>query len=1256
MRFYLSVILFFICLNLSATHIVGGEITYRYLNNNTYEINLIVFRDCYNGGPQFDNPAKINIFNSNSILISSLTPILFNRDTLIKTINNPCLGVPPNICYESAQYSDTVVLPPIIGGYYLSYQVCCRNITIVNLNNPTGYGATFMEHIPGSETNAWGNSSPKFSSLPPTFFCVNNPITYNHDALDIDGDSLVYEYGTAYSGCQSFICPSAPIILGLTSINYTPCSYQSQYSSTSPFGVNSNVQINPTSGIISGVPNLLGQFVVVVQAKEYRNGQLIGLHRRDYQFNVAPCLKTVYSNIINASTYCSNKVDFQIISSSNITNSIKYKWDFNDTLSGINNVSEVKNPSHVFSDTGSYLIKLITYDSLNLTCQDTLLKTMRIRQKLEVNFLNSPPLCKNMNVNFNPTYSLNFPNQNYTHIWNFGNLLSGINNNSLLSNPNHKFTDTGGYQVRLIVNILNTFGCIDTIIKIIEVKDYVKSNFTLPTTVCKNQNVVITNTSTSSNLSNPIIYNWTFNNANLSTSALENPSLKYSNAGLYNVKLLVKHPTILGCSDSTVKQIKIDQLTIQSLVPTNLCNQYTVPFITILDTMKTIRYHWDFGDSLITTDTSTKINPSYTYSRAGRFKYTLIGIDSANNYCTDTLRASVTILDVIADFSSPPALCKNSPTNLFANSPSNPNISNYNYTWNFGNPTSGLNNFSYLSSPIHRFTDTGSYNVTLITNVPSLNNCSDTITKTINVKEYVKSDFNIPNLICKNELIQLVNNSNSSNLINPIIYNWTFNNANLNSSTIVSPSVKFNSIGLFDIKLIAINPDLLSCKDSVTKKVKIDQLSIQSVVPTNICNQLTIPFLAQGDPGKVIRYKWDFGDSLLTTDSSTKINPSYTYSRVGNFNYNLIGVDSANENCSDTINASLNILDVILPSFNSEIPPCSNFPVKLKATSSHLGDGGLNNYWQISQSIFIGDSLNYPFMDSGIYNIIITSTSSLHPSCSSTISKTIKTNPKLIATIILDNVYCSSTSIKTNNLSKGSLYPYYTWLLNSSPVNNILNQREPIISFTNLGNNNIKLIYSDSVHPECAVTTSQTVFIHALPEINVLSKQDKCNGGEIAFEANIKNTTGLSETISWEFSDGTFDNGPKIKHVFPFNGNYTNYAIISIPQIKYCSDTSEIVTLDVNNRGELFIPNAFSPNNDNNNDYFKIEGPIYDVFEMRIFNRFGEEIFNSTNQLFGWDGKVKNEAAEAGVYAYYVKVKCPNGNIENKKGNITLIR
>ncbi|UPT68496.1 MAG: hypothetical protein M0D57_07660 [Sphingobacteriales bacterium JAD_PAG50586_3] len=161
-------------LQVKATHIIGGELYYECLGNNEYRVILKLYRDCFNGVPDFDNPAPIGIYTSSGILVDMNPNIagpqpLYMFDPVVTNlppvIANPCLVAPPNICVEEGVYEAIVTLPPINGGYTLVYQRCCRNNTILNIVSPGDVGATYTAFIPGPGTFTC-NTSPHYTNFP----------------------------------------------------------------------------------------------------------------------------------------------------------------------------------------------------------------------------------------------------------------------------------------------------------------------------------------------------------------------------------------------------------------------------------------------------------------------------------------------------------------------------------------------------------------------------------------------------------------------------------------------------------------------------------------------------------------------------------------------------------------------------------------------------------------------------------------------------------------------------------------------------------------------------------------------------------------------------------------------------------------------------------------------------------------------------------------------------------------------------------
>jgi gliding motility-associated-like protein len=103
-------------------------------------------------------------------------------------------------------------------------------------------------------------------------------------------------------------------------------------------------------------------------------------------------------------------------------------------------------------------------------------------------------------------------------------------------------------------------------------------------------------------------------------------------------------------------------------------------------------------------------------------------------------------------------------------------------------------------------------------------------------------------------------------------------------------------------------------------------------------------------------------------------------------------------------------------------------------------------------------------------------------------------------------------------------------------------------------------------------------------------------------------------------------------------------------------------TVQCEEASQLFVPNAFSPDNDGLNDVLMVRGKgLASVKYFRIFNRWGQLVFEKNNfnpndPNHGWDGKVNGVPANPEVYVYTAEVVCTAGGVFVKKGNVTLFR
>jgi gliding motility-associated-like protein len=269
-----------------ASHIVGGEVYYDSLGNDTYRVTFEVYRDCSGSG--FDSPLQYTVFTDAGIIYSTFSITIPIPDTLPIVYDDPCVTPPTDICVERAIYVDTIVLPATVGGYKIVYQRCCWANNIQNIVNPGSWGLTIETNVPGTAlVGQADNNCARFDNYPPIVLCSNLTFTFDHVASDIDGDSLVYS-----------MCTPATVDLGVGGIAepnpeyappYADVTWEPGFSGAQPWGPGSNVTIDAQTGIMDITPGLVGTYVAGVCVEEYRNGVLINSKTRTFGYRVVTC-------------------------------------------------------------------------------------------------------------------------------------------------------------------------------------------------------------------------------------------------------------------------------------------------------------------------------------------------------------------------------------------------------------------------------------------------------------------------------------------------------------------------------------------------------------------------------------------------------------------------------------------------------------------------------------------------------------------------------------------------------------------------------------------------------------------------------------------------------------------------------------------------------------------------------------------------------------------------------------------------------
>jgi PKD repeat protein len=471
-NFNIKVLMFFLLSFLTinktyATHIIGGDITYRYISGNQYEITLTLRRDCALGQVGYDNPASLGIFSgANNTFIREVSVPFNAADTVGNTIDNACGIEGFGVCVQSATYKTIVDLPSIPGGYIIAYQRCCRNSSLNNVNVPLESGSTEWIAITEESMNL-RNSSPRFILWPDVYVCANKPLIFNHSATDIDGDSLVYKICTPFDGATiQFPQPQPP-----STPPYNLVQFKSPYSLNDMMG-GTPLKIDPISGTITANPNLVGQFLIGICVEEYRNGQLLSTVRRDFQYNVRVCLPPVVANFSTVNNDPCDSLSYAFTNNSENGNS--FEWNFNFPSTDPNFISTEQNPTFKFSQSGTYKVRLLARSSTG-ACDSSIIREIVVRSG--GNFPESAINKRLVEICSGSSFDIfTSPDASNQYIW---TPTAGLD----LSNPaNPKFTGTQSTKYQ--VTITNSLGC--SIIDSMEVRVTEKP---LPLIISGNRNV-----------------------------------------------------------------------------------------------------------------------------------------------------------------------------------------------------------------------------------------------------------------------------------------------------------------------------------------------------------------------------------------------------------------------------------------------------------------------------------------------------------------------------------------------------------------------------------------------------------------------------------------------------------------------------------------------------------------------------------------------------------------------------------------------
>lgn len=653
-------------------------------------------------------------------------------------------------------------------------------------------------------------------------------------------------------------------------------------------------------------------------------------------------------------------------------------------------------------------------------------------------------------------------------------------------------------------------------------------------------------------------------------------------------------------------------------------------------------YAWYVGDQLISND----LSHSYTFPSRGEYT---VYLDTRQNgvNCMHRDSAKIYITDIIADINIPDESCVSSPTALDASGSQDVHdMCRAGYIWQFENQRPREVNDTILN----HFLLPGFQTITLI--VEDINGCTDTVSATTTAYD-LQAEFTADSLICLPSDVALTDLSIGDTTI--VSWNWDFggNNSNLQNPTHTFDSLDYDPNLQDSITVTLTVEDAIGCTDQYTFWIETYDIFSEIIMDNGpiLCQNQEISFNATdyNQGGSFLNYFWDFG----ANGTSNINNPTITFTEAGEQLITLTFTEDAS-GCMGTIDTLINVIPTPTAGFTSDQDSVEFicFPEQIAFTNTSVGNIAAY-FWDFNNGAEsnIEDPI-IPF-DKGTYEVqLIVSTTE---GCRDTISRTYTlVGPEGSFTVDKD-VICPGEEI-TLTLGNTVDVSSYTWdfgdgvqIDDQSPVTHTYNNESSVSEFT-------PTLILRSDENGCELIQDIPINVSSITA-DFIDSTGVCPG-ELTFYSDFID----AQSIEWNI-DGQVITGTSNPSVAITTNDPTIEVVLNVTDSLGCiierSRTIEVPELD---NSAIKFPNVFSPNGDDINPTFNIvydenelEGEV-EVVEFKVYNRWGELIYNNENPALGWDGSYKGKMVPPDVYAYYIEVAL-NGCIpKSRKGNVTVIK
>lgn len=546
------------------------------------------------------------------------------------------------------------------------------------------------------------------------------------------------------------------------------------------------------------------------------------------------------------------------------------------------------------------------------------------------------------------------------------------------------------------------------------------------------------------------------------------------------------------------------------------------------------------------------------------------------------------------------------------------------FIWTFGDPTSGSLDTSFLPNPAHTYADTGVYIVKLIVSL-SGGLCADSATMQARVFPGFFPGF-IATGGCFTNPFQFTDTTNTTY---GVVNSWQWNFGDLSTladtSRIKNPQWTYPSSGTKTVQLIVTNSK--GCRDTASVDINVLDKPIITMGfrDTLICLSDNVTLNATGTGA----FNWTPLTNISNPNTGTPtVNPTSSTWYVVNLNDN---------GCVNKDSVHVRVIPGVSLTAMPDATICLTDPIQLSATSN-----GLTYQWTPAATLNNANILNpiaTPINATTTYQI-----TSTVGSCSATDDVTITAVPYPIANAGADKTVCYNTSAQLNGSHDGQTFTWTptTYLNNPTILNPIATPPRTtsyvLAAYDNAG---------------CPKPGRDTVVVIVQPKVRANAGRDTTV--VVGQPLQLSGSGG----VNYVWSPGTGLSSTTIANPIGIYGTTTDsvrYKLV-VTDAAGCPDSAFVTVYVFKTNPYVFVPTAFTPNNDGKNDVIRpIAVGVEKINYFSIYNRWGELVFTTTANRHGWDGRIGGVLQATNVYVWMVSAVDFTGKTIFLKGTVTLIR